>query len=88
MPEWGWFYWMPLPQHAPSTNTIAVIATDNGQPALSSTNRFVVVVPDFCLLRAGTHVLETGQTGSVALAMQTSTRVTALAFRLRATPGA
>ena len=40
----GVFTWTPTAAQAPSTNTISVIVTDSGQPPMSATNSFNVVV--------------------------------------------
>ena len=40
----GVFTWTPTAAQAPSTNTLSVIVTDNGLPAMSATNSFKVVV--------------------------------------------
>jgi hypothetical protein len=40
----GVFTWTPTAAQAPSTNTISVIAQDSGQPQMSATNSFKVVV--------------------------------------------
>jgi hypothetical protein len=40
----GVFTWTPTAAQAPSTNTISVIVQDNGQPQMSATNSFKVVV--------------------------------------------
>jgi len=40
----GLFTWTPTAAQAPSTNTLFIVATDNGIPALSSTRSFSVVV--------------------------------------------
>ena len=40
----GVITWMPSEAQGPGTNTIATIVTDNGQPPLSATNFFTVVI--------------------------------------------
>jgi methyl coenzyme M reductase subunit C len=40
----GLFTWTPTPGQAATTNTIAVIASDNGVPSLTATQRFQVIV--------------------------------------------
>ena len=40
----GVFTWTPTAAQAPSTNNISVIVTDSGQPQMSATNSFKVVV--------------------------------------------
>src|SRR5664280_3285872 len=40
----GVFTWTPTTAQAPSTNTISVIVQDSGQPQMSATNSFNVVV--------------------------------------------
>jgi hypothetical protein len=44
MSSGGAFTWTPTAAQAPSTNTLSVIVTDSGLPALSATNTFKVVV--------------------------------------------
>src|SRR5437762_12282186 len=40
----GVISWTPSEAQGPSTNTITVVVTDNGVPALSATNSFTVTV--------------------------------------------
>lgn len=40
----GAINWTPTEAQGPSTNTIVVVVTDNGSPALSATNSFIVTV--------------------------------------------
>src|SRR2546425_9623298 len=40
----GAISWTPTEAQGPSTNTITVVVTDNGVPALSATNNFTVTV--------------------------------------------
>ena len=42
----GVIRWMPTEAQGPSTNSITTVVTDNGVPALSATNSFVVVVTE------------------------------------------
>src|SRR5439155_560998 len=43
-PASGVISWTPSEAQGPSTNTITVVVTDNGVPALSATNSFTVTV--------------------------------------------
>jgi hypothetical protein len=43
-PNTGAISWTPTEAEGPSVNTITVVVTDNGSPALSSTNSFTVTV--------------------------------------------
>jgi hypothetical protein len=43
----GVIVWTPALGQGPSTNTLTTVVTDNGSPALSATNSFIVVVQVF-----------------------------------------
>src|SRR5439155_4753676 len=45
-PTTGVLSWTPTEAQGPSTNTITVKVTDNGSPALSTTNSFKIVVDE------------------------------------------
>jgi hypothetical protein len=74
----GIISWTPARDQAPSTNFITVVATDNGVPPLSATNRFSVNVGDFLELSMGSALLRAGQSGSVPINVLTSAGVTNL----------
>ena len=50
----GVFSWRPAIAQSPSTQTVAVVVSDNGTPALAATNKFTVTViqPAFPILNA------------------------------------
>ncbi|PWU16996.1 MAG: hypothetical protein C5B50_12210 [Verrucomicrobia bacterium] len=77
----GVFSWTPDSTQGPSTNTITVIVTDNGQPPLSATQQFVVIVrdslPDFTL-NIGSTNLFAGETGLVPLTLTSTLDLTNL----------
>jgi hypothetical protein len=55
----GFFSWTPAVDQSPSTNTITLRATDNGNPPTSSTRSFTVYVlapPDVGLVKNGSQV--------------------------------
>ena len=68
----GVFEWRPTASQGPSTNAIRLIATDNGSPALSSTQSFTVIVrdsrPDFILSLGATNLVG-GETTSVPVTL-------------------
>ncbi len=74
----GAISWTPDRTQAPSTNTIKVVASDDGVPPLSTTNTFRVVVGDFVELGLGAAVIRSGQTGSVPINVLASAHVTNL----------
>src|SRR5213079_1923791 len=59
-PTTGVLTWTPTEAQGPSTNTITVKVTDNGTPALSTTNSFTVVVNE--VNSAPTLTVPSGQT--------------------------
>jgi hypothetical protein len=75
----GLFTWTPSSIQGPSTNRIQIVATDNGLPALSATQSFLVVVRnsegDFKLSIGSTNLLA-GSTSSVPLLIQSSIDIT------------
>jgi hypothetical protein len=81
----GLFTWTPNSTQGPSTNTIQIVATDNGVPALSATQRFTIVVRntegDF-KLSIGTTNVYAGASGTVPLTIQSSTDITNLTVGL------
>jgi len=78
----GIFSWTPSRAQARSTNTITVSVTDNGYPPLSDSNSFTVVVGDYLEVMLGSTILQSGQTGSLAVAVSTTTPVTNLNFTI------
>ena len=78
----GLVIWTPSRAQARSTNSISVVATDNGLPALSATNTFQVMVEDYLELSLGRLVIRAGQTGSVLITVTNTTGVTNLSSSL------
>ena len=85
-PATGVFTWTPARSQAASTNLITVRVTDNGQPPLSDAQTFTVVVADYLEVMLGSNIVQTGETGSVAIAMSVSTPVTNVNFTLDILP--
>jgi len=83
-PVTGLFQWRPTPAQAPSTNTIAVIVTDNGVPPLSASQPFTVVVQAVTfefLLGLGSTNVQVGNVASVPITLQSAlplTNITAI----------
>ncbi len=86
-PSRGVFSWAPGRAQAASSNFITVIVTDDGDPPLSATNNFSVLVSDYLELTLGATVLRAGQSGSVPVTMTSSAGVTNLSFLLEAPEG-
>ncbi len=80
----GVFFWVPARNQAPSTNTIAIIATDNSVPPVTGTNTFKVVVTDYLELMLGQTELRAGTTGAVPVTVFASKGVTNVSFILEA----
>ncbi|MDB6030291.1 MAG: hypothetical protein JWM16_629, partial [Verrucomicrobiales bacterium] len=82
----GVLSWSPARWQAPSSNFITIIVTDDGVPALSATNGFSVVVPDYLELTVGAKaaVLEAGQSASLPLTSMSSASVTNITFVIEA----
>jgi hypothetical protein len=57
----GNFTWRPIVAQADSTNTISVVATDNGVPILSATNSFTITVNPLTSPSVGSPSLTDGQ---------------------------
>jgi uncharacterized delta-60 repeat protein len=86
-PSRGVFSWTPGRAQASITNFITVVVTDDGDPPLSATNSFSVLVSDYLELTLGETVLRAGQSGSVSVTMTSSAGVTNLSFLLEALEG-
>jgi hypothetical protein len=52
----GSFTWTPTPAQAPSTNNISVIVQDSGQPQMSATNSFHVVVDPAVVVQSAADI--------------------------------
>ncbi|HTL16581.1 MAG TPA: putative Ig domain-containing protein [Patescibacteria group bacterium] len=83
-PTNGLFTWTPTRAQSPSTNLIMVRVTDNGFPAMSSTQSLTVIVLGYVEAALGTITLQAGQTGAVALTVDITTPITNLSFTLDA----
>jgi len=79
-PASGIVAWRPGAEFAGTTNPVSVIVTDNGVPALSRTNTFLIIVGDYLELIVGRTVMQAGQTSSVPISVETSTSVTNVTF--------
>ena len=83
----GIFQWLPTAAQAPSTNVIAVIVTDNGNPPLSATQQFTVIVNpvayEFLLSFGYTNML-VGQSNSVAVTLSSQSPLTNITAVLQA----
>jgi len=81
----GVFTWTPTPLQGPSTNSIQIIATDSGQPALAA-SRFVTVIVrdsqgDF-ILSVGATNLFVGQSNSVPVQFNAGVDLATVSFSL------
>jgi len=85
----GFFVWTPSEAQGPSTNRIAIIATDNGTPSLSSTQFFTAIILEANLAPAldfiaDQSVVEGGTLGFSANASDADLPAQALTFTLGA----
>ena len=76
----GVFNWSPPPSYARTTNTFTVRVTDSGVPSLAATQQMVVIVGDFLQVALGNTITLAGQTGGVAIVVNTTTPVTNATF--------
>lgn len=87
-PASGVFTWRPSPTQGPSTNLITLTVSDDGDPSLSASRSFTVVVndmlSDFVVLCGITNVLA-GNTGSLLLQLDTIADLRQIAFDLYTT---
>jgi len=81
----GVLTWTPNSSQGPSTNVVAVIATDNGVPPLSATQMFSVIVRntegDFTLSIGSTNVL-LGSNSAVPIVLNSSLDITNVSVSL------
>jgi len=85
----GLFRWQPNDLQGPSTNLIAVIATDDGQPPLSATRQFTVIVRDVLsalTISLGSTNLMRGETSSVPITLISSADLTGVGFTINLDP--
>ena len=77
--------WTPSAQDGPSTNHITVTVRDNGTPALSASQDFVVIVrdsrPDFTVSLSSTNVLA-GQSDRILVNLDTGLDLAGVSFLL------
>ncbi|RME95831.1 MAG: hypothetical protein D6766_02230, partial [Verrucomicrobia bacterium] len=72
-PETGVFTWKPTPYQGPSTNQITIQVTDDGDPPLSSSDSFTVIVRDTLSdfeLGIGSTNLLAGENNAVAISLK------------------
>ncbi|MBU6399153.1 MAG: hypothetical protein KGS61_02445 [Verrucomicrobia bacterium] len=81
-PTNGLFVWVPTQAQGSSTNLVTVRVTDNGLPPLSDTQTFAIVVGNFLEVTPGSTIVQAGQTGAVAIAVNVSAPITNLTFLL------
>ncbi|MDR3456867.1 MAG: hypothetical protein P4N60_05435 [Verrucomicrobiae bacterium] len=86
-PNTGWFDWRPQVSQVSSTNIISVTVTDSGNPPLSTSQSFTIVVQDYIHISIGSAVVATNSAGGLALAVYASTPVASLQFMLDYPPG-
>lgn len=85
-PTNGQFFWRPQLAQASTTNLISVIVTDSGNPPLSTTQTFSIVVLDYLGVSLGSTVIATNSSGSLPLAVDASAPITNLQFTLSYPP--
>ena len=82
-PASGVFTWQPVVHQGPSTNLLTVIVTDDGVPPLSAMQQFTVIVrhvlPDFVISVGSTNIMA-GETGAVAVTLDSTLDITNLTF--------
>jgi RHS repeat-associated protein len=78
----GVFRWTPACVQGSSTNWITVRANDSGNPSLSNSTAFTVVVGECVEVSVGSTVMQTGTTSSVPVNLITSVGLTNLSFTL------
>jgi hypothetical protein len=76
----GVFTWSPACAQGSTTNTIAIVATDSGTPPLSSTNTFIVTVPECIQASVGSTIMQTGHTSSVPVLLLSTVALTNMVF--------
>jgi len=66
-PTNGILRWTPTRQQAPSTNTITVIASDDGSPSLSNSVSFIVYVNDYIETTLGFAAIAVGESTNIPI---------------------
>jgi hypothetical protein len=83
----GIFTWDPACGQGSTTNLITVWATDSGNPALSNSMTFSVIVGDCVELSIGSSVMQAGQGACVPVSLRTTVGLTNLTFMLASPSG-
>ncbi|MSU63208.1 MAG: cadherin repeat domain-containing protein [Pedosphaera sp.] len=81
----GVFTWTPTVLQGPSTNRIGIIVRDNGEPSLSATQTFNVIVRDTradFTVSLGSANLLAGETGSLPIQLLSGLDLTNISFSL------
>jgi hypothetical protein len=78
----GIFEWTPTCPQGSSTNLITIWATDSGNPPLSNSMTFTVIVGECVRVAIGSTVVQVGQTGGVPITLLSSVGLTNLNFTL------
>jgi len=78
----GVLVWAPAKSQARSTNIVSVLATDDGEPPLSATNSFDVIVGDYLELALGRVIVLAGEAASVPVTVTNTSGVTNLSSLL------
>ena len=86
-PTNGLFVWNPQAAQAGTSNVISVIVTQNGDPTLTATQSFSLVVQDYISLSPGSNLVAAGSLGGLPLTVYASTPLTNLQFTLNYPPG-
>jgi hypothetical protein len=84
-PVTGLFHWLAREFQGPATNTLTVKVTDDGEPALSATTSFTVIVTDALTdfyVQLGSTNLLAGQTAVVPIQLHSGADLTNLVFAL------
>jgi hypothetical protein len=76
----GVFTWRPTPAQGHTTNRITVLVSDAGEPPLSDSKSFTVIVGDYLNLALGSTVVRAGEGGSVPVSLIASGGLTNLIF--------
>lgn len=78
----GVFSWRPTRNQAPGNYSVTVTVTDDGVPPLSDSRTFTIEVSDFAEVAVGQTAVIPGDTGRVALSLQSTAGITNLFFDL------
>jgi hypothetical protein len=78
----SWLVWTPTTAQASTTNVIVFKVNDQSTPALSTNYTVLVNVQDYASLVVGSTSVQSGQNGSVPLAVSSSEGVTNLSFTI------